>query len=262
MTVDRIAQLAKAFAGAYRTGVPIEPPTETSPGLSIEDAYQIQVAQVAAWQDEGRTIRGHKVGLTARAMQEALGIDQPDFGHLTADMFHHEGEPISLEAFIAPRIEPEVAFVLGQDLEGPGLHIADVAAAVVSARPSLEIIDSRVVDWRIRIEDTIADNASSGGVVLGAAERDPADLDLVTLGCNLRHRGRVVETGTTGAVLGNPLNALRWLANTLGERGVGLRAGHVVLPGSCTAAVPIRPGDVVVAEFATLGSVTARFASP
>lgn len=204
-------------------------------------------------------MRGHKVGLTSVAMQQQLGVDQPDYGHLYADMFYADAAPIPASAFIAPRVEPEFAFLLSRPLTGPGLTVADVIPAVDVVVGSIEIIDSRIADWKVGLVDTIADNASSGAVVLGDRQLRLDEIDLVSAGCTLSKNGDVVGTGTGGAVLGSPLNALVWLANRLGELGTELHEGAVVLPGSVCAAVPVAAGDSVTADFGPLGTVTARF---
>ncbi|WP_460406623.1 2-keto-4-pentenoate hydratase [Actinophytocola sediminis] len=249
-------EIVAALLAAHRTRQPIEPlPAD----LTVDDAYAVQLAQVEHWCAAGAVVKGHKVGLTSRAMRRQLGVDAPDYGHLLDPMFHPEGTPIDTSGLLAPRVEPEVAFVLGRPLRGPGLTVADAVAAVDFVLPALEIIDSRIRDWRIGLADTIADNASSGGVVLGGAPSRLSDVDLRMMGCVLRRDGVVVGTGAGAAVLGSPLNALVWLGNTVGERGIELAAGHVVLPGSVTSAVPVAAGDVVQATFAGLGSVTAVF---
>lgn len=257
---DFVDKAAALLLDAYATGTPIAPLSRTFPGLTVDDAYAIQLAQVDAWISRGARVKGHKVGLTSAAMQRQLGVDQPDFGHLTDTMFFADSGRVDAGRFLQPRIEPEVAFVLGRPLRGPGVTAADAAAAVDFVLPALEIIDSRIADWKITLPDTIADNASSGGVVLGTR---PVRLDAVDLtlgGCLLHRNGELAQTGAGGAVLGSPLNALVWLANVLGERGVTLEAGHVVLPGSMTAAIPVNPGDSVTATFAGVGSVSIRFA--
>jgi 2-keto-4-pentenoate hydratase len=259
MHADECARMAEDILEAYRTGDPVAPLTDRSPGLTIADGYAIQRAQVARWQGEGRVIKGHKVGLTSAAMQRQMGVAQPDFGVLHDRMFYPESGVVPFSAFLQPRIEPEVALVLGRALPGPGVTVAEALAAVDFVLPALEIIDSRIEDWRIGIVDTIADNASSGGVVLGAHPIRPAVRDLRLLGCNLFGNGELVATGASGAALGSPVVSLAWLANTLGERGDCLQAGDVVLPGSVTAAQPVRPGDVWTAQFTELGTVTARF---
>jgi len=243
---------ADALLAAYETGKPIDP---------LEDSYEIQVMQITRRLEAGASVKGHKVGLTSAAMQRQLGVNQPDFGHLLDDMFYLENSTIGADTFLQPRIEPEVAFVLKRPLRGPGVTVAEVAAAVDFVLPSLELIDSRIRDWKIGFLDTVADNASSGGVVLGSTPVAVSDVDLRRSGCILYRNGEIVGTGAGGAVLGSPITSLAWLANTLGTRGVTLEAGHVVLPGSITASVPVSPGDTFSAGFAGIGSVTVRFAS-
>nr|WP_233211499.1 2-keto-4-pentenoate hydratase [Mycobacterium sp. shizuoka-1] len=245
---------------AYRTRQPVAPLVSAYPDLTIDDAYRIQLAQVDVWLADGRRVLGRKVGLTSPAMQAQMKVAQPDFGHLMDDMFFAEHTPLPAERFLQPRAEPEVAFVLGRDLAGPGVTVADAAAAVDFVLPALEIIDSRIADWQIGIVDTIADNASSGGVVLGSTARGLGEVDVRLGGCVLHRNGEVAGTGAGGAVLGSPLNSLAWLANTLGEHGEVLPAGHVILPGSITASISFAPGDVVTATMAGLGSVTAVIA--
>ncbi|MGW5513276.1 2-keto-4-pentenoate hydratase [Nocardia africana] len=265
MTEPITVSAAQALLEAY-DGEPIPPLTATYPGMTLDDAYEIQLQQVRHWTGSGRTVRGHKVGLTSVAMQRQLGVDQPDYGHLTDDMFHLESQPISVERFLSPKVEPEIAFVLKSALAGPGVTVADAISAIDYALPALEIIDSRIRDWKITLADTVADNASSAGVVLGSTpvtlnQLTQSGYSLRTVGCTLYQSGRVVGTGAGGAALGSPLNALVWLANTVGVRGVALEAGAVVLPGSVTAAVPVAAGQSVTAHFAGLGTVTAAFAS-
>lgn len=255
------AQAIQSLLGAYESGTPIVPLTETFPGIDLEDAYAIQLGQVDQWTAAGRRIVGHKVGLTSLAVQRQLGVSQPDFGHIFDDMFHLSGESIAPGAYIQARIEPEIAFVLGRDLVGPGLTVADAVGAVDSVLASLEIIDSRIADWKITLADTIADNASSGGVVLGTRPQRLEAADLRLTGVVLRRNGRIEQTGAGAAVLGSPLSSLVWLANTLGRRGTPLLAGSVVLPGAVTATVPALPGDVITATFSGLGTVTAVFAT-
>lgn len=254
------AKAAKELLAAYADRQPIAPLIETYPTIVFEDAYEIQQLQVEQWIADGKTIKGHKVGLTSAAMQKQLGVSQPDFGHLTDDMFYLENMPIPMDAWLQPRIEPEVAFVLGRPLKGPGVTIADAIRAVDFVLPAIELVDSRIKDWKIGIIDTISDNASSGGLVLGGRPTKLTDVDLRLIGCTLYKNGQIIGTGANGAVLGNPLNSLVWLANTVGPQGVTLEAGHVVLPGSVTKLQPVCPGDVFVANWGVLGSVTARFA--
>lgn len=244
-------EIVEELLGAYGSGVPVAPPR-----LDLADAYGVQLAQVERWRAGGRVVKGHKVGLTSAAMREQLGVDQPDYGHLMDSMFHLERQPIEVSRFLQPKIEPEIAFVLKRPLRGPGVTAAEAMAAVDFVVPALEIIDSRIRDWQITLADTIADNASSGGVVLGSRPVRLSDVDLANTPCVLRRNGEQAGAGVGGAVLGTPLNALVWLANTV---PVEPAAGHVVLPGSITAAVPVTAGDTFTAEFAGLGDVTAIF---
>jgi 2-keto-4-pentenoate hydratase len=254
-----IEKAAGTLAGAYTTRTPLPPLTASHPDLSVGDAYAVQLAQVAVWTDAGARVKGHKVGLTSAAMQRQLGVDQPDFGHLLDTMFLAEGTPAAYQRFIQPKAEPEIAFVLGRDLAGPGVTVAEALAAVDFVLPALEIIDSRIADWKITLADTIADNASSGAVVLGSRPVKPDALDLSLTGCLLHRNGRLEGTGAGGAVLGSPVNALVWLANVLGARGTALEAGQVILPGSVCAAIPFAPGDTVSATFDRIGSVSITF---
>jgi 2-keto-4-pentenoate hydratase len=258
---DRVAAAA-SLLDAYTAGHPVEPLTEKYGDITMDDAYDIQRLQIDERLWAGATVKGHKVGLTSAAMQQQLGVDQPDFGHLLDDMFHLEHTAIPVGRYLQPRIEPEIAFVLRRSLRGPGVTAAEAISAIDFVLPALEIIDSRIRDWKITILDTIADNASSGGVVLGSHPTALSAVDLRLVRCAMHVGGTPAGHGVGAAVLGSPLNALVWLANTLGSRGVALQAGHIVLPGAVMAAVPVSPGDVVTASFAGLGDVTARFAGP
>jgi len=252
-------EIAAELLAAYQSHAQVEPLTGQYPELTLDDAYEIQSFQVSKWLEDGARVKGHKVGLTSAAMRRQLGVASPDCGVLLDRMFWREHEPIPMSAFIQPRIEPEIAFVLARTLAGPGVTVADAIASVGYVLPALELIDSRIKDWQIKLADTIADNASSAGVVLGSTPRPLDAVDLRLCGCNLVRNGEVAGTGAGGAVLGSPLSALVWLANELGARDVALEAGQVVLPGSVTASIPVAGGDVVTATFAGLGSVTARF---
>jgi 2-keto-4-pentenoate hydratase len=258
VTPEERTRLADDFAHAYDTHIPISPPSQVTT-LSVEDAYAVQSLQIERRVSAGARIRGHKVGLTSRAMQKMFGVDQPDYGHLLDTMFLTPGEPAAISRFLQPRAEPEIAFVLGRDLRGPGVTLADALRSVDFAVAALELIDSRVRDWQITLVDTIADNASSGAVVLGSRPVCLDQIDARLAGCNLYRNGALVATGAGGAVLGDPLSALVWLANTLGRLGVTLEAGEVVLPGSCTPAVAVSAGDTVRADFAGFGAVSASF---
>lgn len=260
MSSEEVLSAARQLLGVYGSGVPIEPLTPRFANSDLSVAYEIARAQVGQWEADGDSVKGHKVGLASLAIQRQMGVDQPDFGHLTASMFHLEHHPIPADVFIQPRIEPETAFILGKPLRGPGVTIAEAVQAVDAVLPALEVVDSRIRDWQIGIFDTIADNASSGGVILGSRPVRLGDIDLRLAGCTLHINGDLVATGAGGAVLGSPLNSLVWLANTVGSLGVTLEPGHVILPGSMTRAFPVAPGDTVVAAIHGLGSVTAVFA--
>lgn len=248
-------EAADALLDAARTRTPIEPLSATYADIDIDDAYEIQSLQVEHWRTAGRTVCGYKVGLTSEPMQQQLGVDQPDFGVLLEDVRYASGATVPHEQFIAPRIEPEFGFILTQSLRGPGLTAADVLPALGAVVPALEIIDSRVAEWRITITDTIADNASFGAVVLGTPVTGVTASELETSSVTMTVGGRPAGSGLGSAVLGSPVNAIVWLANTLGERGVELPAGAVVLPGSVCAAAAVAPGERVVADFGALGAV-------
>jgi 2-keto-4-pentenoate hydratase len=252
--------IAGELLDAYGSGKTAAPLTTSHGGLTLDDAYEIQQIQTRRRLAGGARIVGYKVGLTSAAMQQQLGIDQPDYGVLFGDMTYPADAPIPAARFLQPRAEPEVALVLDRPLTGPGLTVSDVLRAVAYALPAIEIIDSRITDWKIALVDTIADNASSGGFVLGSSPLPMAAADLALVGCVFRQNGRIVQTGAGAAVLGSPLHAATWLANTLTARGVSLAEGDVILTGSVTAAVPVRAGDTVTASFDRLGSVTAVFA--
>jgi 2-keto-4-pentenoate hydratase len=260
MDAESVGKAAGTLLDAYASHTPVPPLTAVYPEISVADAYAIQLAQVAAWTKSGATVKGHKVGLTSAAMQKQMNVDQPDFGVLLDSMFLPEGAEADYSRFLQPRAEPEIAFVLSKPLRGPGVNAAEAVAAIDFVLPALEIIDSRIADWKITLPDTIADNASSGGLVLGSRPARLADLDLSLTGCLLYRNGRLADTGAGGAVLGgSPVNALVWLANVLGSRGVALEAGHVILPGSITAAIPVNPGDTITAMYDRIGSVSITF---
>ena len=255
----QLSELAAQLRTAELECSPIAPLIEQVPGLTVDDAYRIQEINVRARQDEGELVRGRKIGLTSVAMQQQLGVTEPDFGALFASMIVEEGDAVPTAELIHPRAEAEIAFVMAEDLKGPGVTALDALRAVAGALPAIEVIDSRVVDWRIKLPDTIADNASSARVVCGGRITPVAELDLRLIGMVLSQNGVVVATGAGAAVSGNPIRAVAWLANKLGEFDVGLQAGDLVLAGALTAAVSVAPGDSLRADFAALGSVTTKF---
>jgi 2-keto-4-pentenoate hydratase len=251
--------IAAELLAAYRTHQPVAPLASRYESLSVDDAYAIQRRQIALRTEAGARIVGFKIGLTSAAMRRQLGIDQPDYGHLLTDMVHDGDIAISVEGFLQPKAEPEVALVLSHPLRGPGLSVQDVVDATAYAVPAIEIIDSRIVDWKIALVDTIADNASSGGVVLGSTRTSLSATELPLVRCVLRRNGQIEHTGVGAAVMGSPLDAATWLANVLTARGAELEAGHVILTGAITAAIPVRAGDRVIAELDGLGTVAAEF---
>jgi len=254
-----LAALAESLRAAEASREPIGPLTESHPELSVADAYRIQQINVHLRKEQGGLVRGRKVGLTSVAMQQQLGVDEPDFGALFDEMVIEEGDAVPVGELIQPRVEAEIAFVMESDLQGPGVSSADALRAVAGAMPAIEVIDSRVADWKIKLPDTIADNASSARVVCGGRLTPVAELDLRLVGMVLNVNGAVAATGAGAAVLGNPIRCVAWLANKLGEFGVPLRAGDLVLAGALHAALPVSAGDSVHAEFAELGGVTTRF---
>jgi 2-keto-4-pentenoate hydratase len=246
--------LADRLFEAERRREPIPPLIELHPGMDAADAYRIQLLNIERRLSHHGVVVGHKVGLSSKAMQQMMGVDEPDYGHLLADMEVKPGSAVDTSRYCQPRVEPEVGFILGDDLPEDCTEEQALAATEAIA-PALELIDSRIADWRIRLPDTIADNASSAGFVLGESRLDPRATDLTAIPVELHRNGELVETGRSDAVLGNPLVAVAWLARTVARFGVRLRAGHVILPGSCTRAVDLRPGDAFRAGFGPLGAV-------
>jgi 2-keto-4-pentenoate hydratase len=250
-------RLARTLFDAFETGISIEPLTATDPELSVADAYDIQREVVALHAAAGRAVCGRKIGLTNPVIQRQLGVDSPDFGVLLDAFVFPSGAHVSRAALhvVAPRIEPEVAFVLSCELRGPGISASDVTAATAAVRPVFELIDSRVVDWRIRLADTIADNASCLGAVLGA-EIDPALAGpAARLQVAMSRDGDVLERGRGDAVMGDPAAAVAWLANELSGFGETLAAGQPILAGSFTAAIDATPGTYRADFGETLGAV-------
>jgi 2-keto-4-pentenoate hydratase len=255
-TPDVIAQCAAQLFGAESSRRPTEPLTKSFPDLSVPDAYRIQQANVQRRLARGERIVGHKIGLTAKAMQELFRVNEPDYGHLLDTMMHEAREPLDLDELIDPQIEVEPAFVLGKRLEGPKLDIAEVLAATDYVSVCFEVIDSRIIDWRIRLQDTVADNGSSARVVLGSKRVKPTSLALDTLDTELELDGAVVETGNTSAILGHPARGIAWLANRIAEFGIALEPGHIVLPGTCTRSVRIGGHRLAAGRIAGLGEVS------
>lgn len=262
VTPQTINTLANELRDAEFTRRQVAPLTDRFPDLTISDAYAIQTVGIDNRLKDGHAVGGRKVGLTSRAMQQQLGVDEPDFGILLDDMFVDEGEGIDLRTLLQPRVESEIAFVLDEDLVGPGVTPVRALRAAGGVMPAIEIIDSRIVDWKIKLVDTVADNASSARVVLGGRVTRIGDFDLRLVGVAFSHNGVVAETGSGAAVLGNPARCVAWLANKLATFGEGLKAGEVILAGSLHRAIPVGPNDVIHAEFDRLGTVSTRFVAP
>ncbi|MDQ0634315.1 2-keto-4-pentenoate hydratase [Arthrobacter pascens] len=251
--------LADELLAATVSLVPVAPLRDRLQGMTLSDSYDVQNSQLEQHLANGRVLAGRKVGLTSVAMQRQLGVDSPDFGFFFEDMVHHDGARIPASTFIQPKVEPEFGFVLKESLQGPGITLEQAAAAIGAIYPAIEIIDSRITDWDIKLVDTVADNASCGAIAVGTTplDIDPADLQDVT--CSLVIDGEVTGTGTGADVMGNPVAPLAWLANVLGEQGVALEAGQLVLPGSFTAAMPVVTDSTATADFGPLGSLTIHF---
>ncbi|GAA3130356.1 2-keto-4-pentenoate hydratase [Streptosporangium carneum] len=257
---DVLVEAADQLLEAARSGKPCSPVRQALPVRTAETGYAVQEINTRRALHEGRRLVGRKIGLTSQAVQRQLGVDQPDFGMLFADMAYPDGLPIPTERFLQPRAEAEIALVLKADLVGGPFTVADVIRAVDFALPAIEIVDSRIAGWDITLVDTIADNASSGAFVLGNTPVDLRGLDLRLAGMTMTRGGQEASTGLGASCLGHPLNAAVWLANALGAKDFPLLAGDVVLTGALGPVVPVEAGDVFEAHFEGVGSVRAVFA--
>ncbi|WP_028938771.1 2-keto-4-pentenoate hydratase [Pseudonocardia spinosispora] len=251
---------ARALYKARRARVPIAPFTDEDPSLDMADGYAIQRELVPLLLADGDRIVGYKVGLTSKPMQKMIGVDSPDYGPVLASTLYRDGDTIGLDRFIQPKIEAEIVFVLGERLAGPNVVVTDAAAAIAGATAAMEIVDSRIVDWRIKLADTVADLASNGAAVTSGRVVPLSGLDSRLIGMTLTRNGELLDTGAGAAALGDPVAVVAWLANVLGENGIALEPGHLVMTGALHAAVPMAAGDVFRAEFDRLGPVTVRVA--
>lgn len=259
LTEAQRQEAAERLADAERSRGPIDRLTDTYEGITVADAYDVQLRQIAAKKAGGAKVVGKKIGLTGKAIQQQFGVSQPDYGHLM-DYFHiKDGGDMACAELIQPRVEPEIAFVLDKPLSGPGVNVAQVLAATRYVTPAFEIIDSRIKDWKFKYEDTVADNGSSARFVLGGRQKRVDELDLRLVGMVFQQNGEDIGTSSGAAALGNPAAAVAWLANALAEYGISLEAGEIILPGALTKSFDARPGDTFKAEYDGLGSVNVRF---
>jgi len=254
-----ITQLGDELYEALTNCKTLEPLTSRYADITIEDSYHIQERLIARRLKAGEKVVGKKIGVTSKAVMNMLGVGQPDFGWLLDGMIYNEGESIPADTLIQPKAEGEIAFLLKKDLMGPGVSNADVLAATEGVMTCFEIVDSRIENWKIKIQDTVADNASCGVFVLGDRLVDPRDVDLTTCGMILEKNGEIVCTGAGAATMSSPVNAVAWLANTLGRLGIPLKAGEVILSGSLAAMVPVVKGDNLRVTIGGIGSCSVKF---
>lgn len=261
MDQEKIERFGDELYDALRGGHTIAPLTDRESGIEIEDAYHISLRMLnRRVEDDGEKVVGKKIGVTSKPVQDMLGVFQPDFGFLTDSMAYPNGAEIPVEGnLIAPRAEGEIAFRLKKDLVGPGVTEADVLDATETIIPCFEIVDSRIEDWKIKIQDTVADNASCGVYVLSEHEVDPRDFDLPNLKMTIHKNGEFHSEGLGSAVQGNPLTAVAWLANTLGEFGIPFKAGEVILSGSLAPLIPVVAGDEMSLEIEGIGGCSCKF---
>jgi 2-oxopent-4-enoate/cis-2-oxohex-4-enoate hydratase len=259
MDKSLILTLGDELFSALTAGQAIEPLSARFPDITVDDAYHIQQRMIARRLAQGERVVGKKIGVTSAAVMNLLGVHQPDFGYMLDSMSYNEGEAVPMDRLIQPKAEGEIAFVMKRDLMGPGITGADVLAATEGVITCFEIVDSRIRDWKIKIQDTVADNASCGVFVLGDRLVDPRRVDLATCGMVLEKNGEIACTGAGAATLGNPVNAVVWLANMLGTLGIPLKAGEIVLSGSLGPMIPVRAGDNLRCTIGGIGGCSVRF---
>ncbi|PGY13044.1 2-keto-4-pentenoate hydratase [Bacillus sp. AFS031507] len=254
-----VEKIANELIDAENHQYSVEPLTERFSELSVSDAYQIQLEVIGKKLKAGNEVIGKKVGLTSKAMQQMLGVDEPDYGHLLDDMKITDESTVKIAEFISPKVEAEIGFILEQDLVGPNVNYLDVLMATKYVVPTIEIIDSRISEWKIKLIDTVADNGSSARVVVGKKLSTIEGLDLRTQGMVLYKNDELVATGSGTAALGHPAQAVAWLANKLHEFGITLKAGELILPGALSGAIAVKEGDTILANFGPLGNVSVTF---
>jgi 2-keto-4-pentenoate hydratase len=259
LSPQKIRQLAERLRKAEETGVAIDPIRDQLPAGDLAAAYAIQKINTQHWLRKGRRLIGRKIGLTSKSVQKQLGVDQPDYGMLYADMVMCDGEEVQLSRVMQPKVEAEVALVLDRDLKKKDISISELISAVAYAVPAIEIVGSRIANWNIKIQDTIADNASSGLFVLGNDPKKLEGLDLRLCGMVMERRGDQVSLGAGVACLGNPLNAALWLARTMVQIGAPLKAGDVIMSGALGPMAGVAAGDVIEVRISGLGSVRTAF---
>ena len=247
--------LYQAEAGRYQ----IDMITAQYSDMTVEDAYHIQLIKVQRKISAGEKIIGMKIGLTSKAMQNLLGVGEPDYGHLTDRMLLLEGETCPCAELLQPKVEGELSFCLKKTLKGPGVTIADVYNATAWGVPSIEIVDSRIKNWTIKLPDTVADNGSSARFVLGSGMTPIDRINMRLIGMTMEKNGELVNSGAGAEVLGNPAASVAWLANKISAFGIELKEGSIVMAGALPAAQPAHPGDSYTVSFDRLGSVTAKF---
>ncbi|MEG1039230.1 MAG: fumarylacetoacetate hydrolase family protein [Pseudomonas sp.] len=261
MDASLITALGDELFNALRGRTTLAPLTRRYPAISLDQAYRISLRFLQRREALGERVIGKKIGVTSRAVQQMLDVHQPDFGFLTDAMQVADGSEVSFARYqlIQPRAEGEIAFILGEDLTGSGIRAEDVLAASQAVTPCFEIVDSRIDNWQIRIQDTVADNASCGVFALGEQRIDPRDLDLARVEMHMLKNGQPAGSGLGSAVQGHPCEAVAWLANTLGELGIPFRQGEIILSGALAPLVPLQPGDRINLSMSGLGNASLRF---
>lgn len=256
---SKIESHAKYLKNAWIKGKSVDSIMKIDSSFSVDEAYQVQLYNIDKEVKNGYRVTGKKIGLTSKAMQDLLGVDEPDYGHLLNKMEIKNGDTISLKRLFQPKVEGELAFILKDDLVGPNVTTLEVLQATDAVLPSLEIVDSRIKDWNITLADTVADNASSGLYVLGRGMEKITSIDVKQIGMALYKNGELQNTGVGVAALGNPAKSIAWLANKLATYDIKLKSGEVILSGALSAAVEAKPGDHFYAKFSELGEVHVTF---